>query len=230
MALRVTELHLLRSWLLTLTQETMQREDASDASHDYDHIVRVMALADTLQAREGGELPTIWAAVALHDIGQERERRHGGDHALIGAEMAVGLLTHTQFPQDAISAVQEAIREHRMTGSITPSTLEGRILYDADKIDCLGAIGIGRLYCITGLYHQIVYSELPPDIVEPVDPLTVRALRRSPDYSPSIEFRLLFGNLPERMTTATGRILAQERYNYMTNFFDRLQHEIEGTL
>lgn len=230
MAPTVTELHLLRSWLLTLTQETMQREAASDASHDYDHIVRVMALADTLQAHEGGELPIIWAAVALHDIGQERERRHGGDHAMIGAEMTANLLTHTQFPQHAIPAVQEAIREHRMTGGITPHTLEGRILYDADKIDCLGAIGIGRLYCITGLYHQKIYSELPPDILEPVNPLTVRALRRSPDYSPSLEFRLLFGNLPERMTTATGRVLAQERYDYMANFFNRLQREIEGTL
>ncbi len=224
------ELPLLRSWLLALTKETMQREDASDASHDYDHIVRVMALADALQEHEGGELLIIWAAVAFHDIGQERERRHGGDHAMIGAEMAAELLTHTHFPQDAIPSVQVAIREHRMTGGTTPSTVEGRILYDADKIDCLGAIGIGRLYCITGLYHQKIYSELPPDIVEPIDPRAVRTLRRSPDYSPSIEFRLLFGNLPERMTTTTGRSLAQERYDYMANFFSRLQHEIEGRL
>jgi uncharacterized protein len=208
----------------------MQREEASDASHDYDHIVRVMALADTLQAREGGDLPIIWAAVALHDIGQERERLHGGDHAIIGAEMAADLLTHTQFPQYAIPAVQQAIREHRLSGGIIPHTLEGRILYDADKIDCLGAIGISRLYCITGLYRQKIYSELPPDILEPVDPLTVRALRRSPDYSPSIEFRLLFGNLPARMATTSGRALAQERYDYMANFFHRLQQEIEGNL
>lgn len=226
----VNELPLLRSWLLALTKETMQHEDAGDASHDYDHIVRVMALADTLQEREGGELPIIWAAVALHDIGQERERRHGGDHAMIGAEMAADLLTNTQFPPQSIPVVQQAIREHRMTGGILPSTLEGRILYDADKIDCLGAIGIGRLYCITGLYHQKIYSELPPDTVEPIDPLTVRTLRRSPDYSPSIEFRLLFGNLPDRMTTGTGRVLALERYDYMANFFSRLQQEIEGTL
>ncbi|GAC1428919.1 MAG: HD domain-containing protein [Ktedonobacteraceae bacterium] len=226
----MTELSLLRSWLLTLTQKTMQFEEAGDTSHDYDHIVRVMALADMLQEREGGELPVVWAAVALHDIGQERERRHGGDHAVIGAEMAAELLTNTQFPQHAIPTVQEAIREHRMTGGVVPHTLEGRILYDADKIDCLGAIGIGRLYCITGLYHQKIYSELPPDVLEPVDPLTIRALRRRPDYSPSIEFRLLFGNLPERMTTSTGRVLAQERYDYMARFFSRLQREIEGTL
>jgi uncharacterized protein len=220
----------LRDWLLQLASEAMEHEGAADASHDYDHIVRVIALAETIQAREGGNLPTIWAAVAFHDLGQERERRHGGDHALIGAEMAGDILTHTQFPQLAISSVQQAIREHRMTGGQLPQTLEGRILYDADKIDCLGAIGIGRLYCITGRYKQKIYSPIPEDVVEPVNPLIVRKLRRRPDYSPSIEFQLLFGNLPQRMTTQTGHELATERYTYMKGFFARLRQEIEGTL
>ncbi len=208
----------------------MEREGSEDAAHDYDHLVRVMALADTIQAREGGDLPTIWAAVALHDNGQERERRHGGDHALIGAELAAEVLTNTQFPQQCIAAVQQAIRDHRMTGKAVPQSLEGRILYDADKIDCLGAIGIGRLYCITGRYNQKIYAPLPEDVVEPVDPLLIRTLRRRADYSPSIEFQLLFGNLPERMTTETGRILAQERYTYMQEFFSRLQKEVMGEL
>lgn len=208
----------------------MAREGTEDAAHDYDHLVRVMALAETIQAREGGDLPTIWAAVALHDIGQTRERRHGGDHALIGAELAEELLTGTQFPEDRIPAVQQAIRDHRMTGAAIPQSVEGRILYDADKIDCLGAIGIGRLYCITGHYHQKIYSPVPPEIVEPVDPLLVRSLRRRPDYSPSIEFQLLFSDMPARMTTDTGRALAQERYTYMKEFFLRLRKEVEGEL
>ncbi len=206
----------------------MAREDGADAAHDYDHIVRVMALADTIQVQEGGDLPTIWAAVALHDIGQARERRHGGDHALIGAAMAAELLAHTPFPQHAIPVVQQAIRDHRMTGAATPQSIEGRILYDADKLDSLGAIGIGRLYCITGRYNQKVYAPVPADVIEPVDPLLVRQLRRRADYSPSIEFKLLFGNLPERMTTRTGRKMAQERYTYMEEFFRRLKQEAEG--
>src|SRR5436190_6995076 len=121
-------------WLLELARQFMSDEGSEDAAHDYDHIVRVISLADKIQASEGGDLPTIWAAVALHDIGQERERRHGGDHALIGADMAADLLTGTHFPQTAIAAVQQAILEHRLTGNTRPSTLEGRILYDADKI------------------------------------------------------------------------------------------------
>ncbi len=206
----------------------MAREDGADAAHDYDHIVRVMALADTIQVHEGGDLPTIWAAVALHDIGQARERRHGGDHALIGVAMAAELLANTPFPQHAIPVVQQAIRDHRMTGAATPQSIEGRILYDADKLDSLGAIGIGRLYCITGRYNQKVYAPVPADVIEPVDPLLVRQLRRRADYSPSIEFKLLFGNLPERMTTRTGRKMAQERYTYMEEFFRRLKQEAEG--
>jgi len=208
----------------------MSDDGSEDAAHDYDHLVRVIALADKIQASEGGDLPTIWAAVALHDIGQERERRHGGDHALIGAALAEELLRDTPFPQEYIPAVQQAIREHRMTGGIIPQTFEGRILYDADKLDCMGAIGIGRLYCITGRYNQKVYSPIPDDIVEPIDPQMIRNLRRRPDYSPYIEFQLLFGNLPERMTTNTGRELAYERFAYMQEFFTRLQREVEGEL
>ena len=208
----------------------MADEGSEDAAHDYDHLVRVMALADKIQAGEGGDLSTIWAAVALHDIGQERERSYGGDHASIGAELAAQLLKDTPFPQDSIPAVQQAIREHRMTGGVTPQTLEGRILYDADKIDCLGAIGIGRLYCITGRYNQKVYAPIPDDIVEPIDPHKIRHLRRRPDYSPSIEFQLLFADLPERMTTNTGREMARERFLYIQEFFTRLQQEVEGEL
>jgi uncharacterized protein len=220
----------LRGWLLALAKDTMEREGGQDASHDFDHIQRVMALAETIQAREGGDLPIIWAAVAFHDLGQERERRHGGDHAQIGAEMAAELLTATQFPQNALPAVQTAIRDHRQTGNGAPTSLEGRILFDADKIDCLGALGIARLYCITGRYNQKLYSSLPKEISEPVDPLTIRQLRRRSDYSPALEFQLLFDNMPARMTTATGKLLAMERYEYMHRFFHRLQREVAGEL
>ena len=219
-----------RMWLLELTKQFMADEGSEDAAHDYDHLVRVIALADKIQASEGGDLSTIWAAVALHDIGQERERRQGGDHSLIGAELAAQLLKDTPFPQDSIPAVQQAIREHRMTGGVTPQTLEGRILYDADKIDCLGAIGIGRLYCITGRYNQKVYAPIPDDIVEPIVPYVIRHLRRRPDYSPSIEFQLLFADLPERMTTNAGQEMARERFLYMQEFFNRLRQEVEGEL
>lgn len=221
---------ILRNWLLELARTTMEREGSEDAAHDYDHLVRTMSLAETIQAREGGDLATLQGAVAFHDIGQAREARQGGDHALIGAEMAAELLSGTLFPQASIPGVQLAIREHRMTGGIIPSTLEGRILYDADKIDCLGAIGIGRLYCITGRYNQKIYSPVPDEIVEPIDPQLIRRLRRRPDYSPSIEFQLLFANLPDRMTTPTGRELAHERYTFMEEFFTRLLKEVQGEL
>ncbi len=217
-----------RNWLLALAKKTMEREGSEDAAHDIDHLARTMALAETIQLHEGGDLLIIWAAVALHDIGQARELRDGGDHAYIGAALAAELLQDTLFPQAAIPAVQQAIREHRMTGGIAPQTLEGRILYDADKLDCLGAIGVARLYMITGRYNQKVYAPVPADLVEPVEPGLVRQLRRSADYSPSIEFQLLFGNMAERMTTATGRELARERFAFMDEFFSRLRKEVEG--
>jgi len=71
---------------------------------------------------------------------------------------------------------------------------------------------------------------VPAEVVEPVDPKLIRQLRRRPDYSPSIEFQLLFGNLPDRMTTITGRELARERFAFMEEFFSRLRKEVEGEL
>ncbi len=218
----------LRGWLLRLAADVLAREGSVDAAHDSDHIARTLALAETLQAREGGDLPTIWAAVALHDIGQERERRYGGDHALLGAVMAADLLSGTSFPQAAIPAVQQAIREHRTTGGRRPQSVEGRIVYDADKLDSLGAVGIARLYCLTGLLGQRVYAPTPADLPRPADPAVIRRLRKSRDYSSSMEFELVLENLADQLLTPTGRALARERHDYMRAFFARLRQEVEG--
>src|SRR5260370_15228818 len=107
-------------WLLELARQFMADEGSEDAAHDYDHLVRVIALADKIQASEGGDLSTIWAAVALHDIGQERERRHGGGHASIGAEIAAQLLKETPFPPESIPPGQQPIKKHRMTRGVNP--------------------------------------------------------------------------------------------------------------
>lgn len=220
----------LRTWLLRLAADTLIREGSIDAAHDMDHVARTMVLAETLQMREGGDLATILAAVALHDIGQERERREGGDHAAIGAEMASELLIGTCFSQRAIPAVRQAIYEHRTTGAFKSQSLEGRIVYDADKLDSLGAVGIARLYCMTGLLGQKVYAPTPDHLLRPVDPAVLRELRKSRTYSSSIEYDLLLADLPNRLLTSTGRALARERHGYMRAFFDRLRQEVQGQL
>lgn len=227
---REPEVDDLRSRLLRLATDTLDREGGIDTAHDIDHVERTMRLAETLHEREGGDLPTILAAVAFHDIGQERARRQDGDHADIGAEMAAELLTGTWFPQDAIPAVQQAIREHRMTGARKPQSLEGRIVYDADKLDSLGAVGIARLYCVTGLLGQKIYAHTPHNVRHPVDPTVLRELRKSRSFSSSIEFDLLLADAPSQLLTPTGRGLAGERHAYMRAFFKRLRQDVEGHL
>lgn len=230
MAERESEDDDLSSWFLELASDTLVREASIDTAHDIDHVERTMELAKTLRKQEGGDLPTILAAVALHDMGQERARRLGGDHADIGAEMAVELLSGTRFPPGAIPAVQQAIREHRMTGVRKPQSLEGRIVYDADKLDSLGAVGIARLYCVTGLPGQKIYARTPQNVQRPVDPAVVRELRKSRAFSSSIEFDLLLADAPGQLLTAAGRELAVERHANMRQFFDRLRQEVEGQL
>lgn len=227
---REQDVNSLRSSLLQMAADTLVREGSFDTAHDVDHVARTMALAETLHRREGGDLATILATVAFHDVGQERERREGGDHAVIGAEMAAERLRGTWFPEAAIPAVQEAIREHRMTGAEKPRSLEGRIVYDADKLDSLGAVGVARLYCITGLLGQKVYAPTPDNLNHHEDPSVLRELRKSRAYSSNIEFDLLLADLPRQLLTPTGRALARERHDYMRAFFERLRQEVEGQL
>src|SRR2546430_7933084 len=110
----------------------MGREGADDAAHDYDHLVRVMAPAETIQAREGGDLQTIWAAVALHDIGQARERLHGGDHALIGAELAGAALCGTQLSHHCTPVVPQANLDQRTKSAVFSQTFHGWMLSAVD--------------------------------------------------------------------------------------------------
>ena len=221
----------MRAWLLRLAAEVLDREGSADPSHDADHVARVMALAEAIHVREGGDLPTILAAAALHDVGQERERRGGGDHAEIGAAMAGDLLARTRFPQEAIPAVQWAIREHRLTGAARPASREGRIVYDADKLDCLGAIGVARLFCAAGLHNQKLNAPTSDELrAARGNPATLRRLRRTSAYASSVEFELLLADLPDELLTPTGREMARERHAYMRDFFDRLRREVAGQL
>jgi uncharacterized protein len=221
-------MHSMEQWLLELARRTLESEGGNDAAHDLDHVARTMAIAKRIHDREGGDLPTLLAAVALHDIGQERAKTTGVDHALLGAEMARDLLADTSFPTAAIPDVQQAIRDHRTTGTSVPATLEGRILFDADKIDSLGAVGIARLYCITGMNGQRVYAPVPATVEQPVSSQKLKEMRKRQDYSSSIEFELLLADLPDKFLTPTGRAMALERHEYMRIFFDRLRREVEG--
>ena len=196
----------------------------ADIVHDFDHVLRVLRTAERLAAIEGADLEILRAAVLLHDVEgatPEGENRHNHHHS--SAEFAARILQKEGWSQERISAVQHCILAHRYRDrSNPPSTLEARILFDADKLDVLGAIGIARVIAYAALAGSPFY--FPPSDrflnsgeEEPGEP-----------HSAYHEHLFKLRKVPERLFTTTAKTMAAERLKILDAFFERLILESEG--
>ena len=197
--------------------EARQYYQGHESSHDFDHVLRVLALAERIARAEGGDLEVVRAAALLHDIGRAEEEATGGDHAAIGAARAREILAG--HPPEKVEAVVTAIASHRFRGGPPPATPEARALFDADKLDAMGAIGVARAFARAGARRRRLW--VPPDVAAAQGDGT-------PEHTPVHEFIVKLARLRDAMTTATGRALAEERHAFMVEFFTRLDAEVRG--
>ena len=200
--------------------------DDSDPVHDFDHVLRVLRLARRIAQAEGADLAIVETAVLLHDI--QRVQPEGEapdapdthtDHALLAADYARELLSAQDPPpgKDFIDAVAHAIAAHRFRNQVTPETIEAKTVFDADKLDAIGAIGIARAYAYGARAGQKLWAEVPDDYDG-----------NGPVHTPHHEYVFKLAKIPARMTTTTGRAIARERATAMRAFFDRIALEIQG--
>jgi uncharacterized protein len=196
----------------------------ADAVHDFDHIQRVLALAERIARVEGADVEIVRAAVLLHDANgaapSDGERRAA--HHEDSAEFAREVLAGEGWPADRIAAVQHCIRAHRYRGSERPQTLEAQIMFDSDKLDVLGAIGAARTMAYAALAGEPLTGEPSAQFrttlhKEPGEP-----------HTPYHEFLFKLSRVKDRLHTATARAIAAERHQYLSDFFDRLHSEIKG--
>jgi uncharacterized protein len=197
-----------------------------DSAHSFEHVLRVWRLAERIGREEGADLRVLQAAALLHDAGRGEEARTGRCHAEAGADIARRVLVGNSTGD--VEAVALAIAEHRYRGDVEPTTVESRVLHDADKLDAIGAIGVARAYAVAGLYGQRLWAPVPADFAER-RPADARADLESREHTPVHEYAYKLAKLADRMTTATGRALAAERGAFMRAFFERLEREVSGT-
>ncbi|MGQ0603766.1 MAG: HD domain-containing protein [Anaerolineales bacterium] len=194
---------------------------AADAVHDFDHILRVLALAERIARAEGANLEIVRAAVLLHDAGERHDRSHHHENS---AEFARIVLTTEGWSTDRIAAVQHCIRAHRYRGTEQPQTLEAKILFDSDKLDVLGAIGVARTVAYAALAGEPLTGEPSAQFhatlqKEPGEP-----------HTPYHEYLFKLSKVKDRLHTATARAIAADRHRYLSDYFDRLHREIKGEL
>jgi uncharacterized protein len=193
----------------------------ANGSHAWEHTQRVRNLCMHIGRVEGADEEVLEIAAYLHDIGRPYQDESKGAicHAEKGAEKAAVLLE--KYP---ISAVQKnnvihCIRSHRFRGNCRPQTLEAQVLFDADKLDAIGAIGIGRAFQFAGEVGARLHS--PSVNPEDTEPYT----EEDTGYR---EFKLKLSKIKDRMLTAEGRRMARERHAFMELFFERFLQEHEG--
>ena len=200
-------------------KEIVEKESlGADPVHDASHVTRVYNLCLKLAEKEKGiDLDVIKLAALLHDIGgvREQEDKSGKtNHAKESAKMAFDILSRFNFPKEKIGQVIHCILAHRYRGSsLKPNTKEAKILFDADKLDALGAIGIARAYAWTGknngkLSGDISLKEYIKDNV--VGNKINGRIKDKTKHSPFVEYELKLKHLPKKLYTKRAKLMANQ--------------------
>jgi uncharacterized protein len=205
-----------------------------DWAHGRSHIERVLRTAVEIGKREGADLEIIELSAILHDIFANEEKHtnvEGFRHEIEASKEARKILKTLGLADRTVDAVCHCIESHRKrTGRIEPQTIEAKCLFDADKLDCIGAIGIVRSEYMSLEHGQEFYKQ------EDIDDYKRRNIR--PDgtiidyaqHSSNLEYELSLKEVAKRMYTETGRRLAKERSAFMDEFYSRLGKELKGIL
>jgi uncharacterized protein len=192
-------------------------------SHDWDHTTRVQKLCIRIGSRECADLEILRYAAILHDIGRSAQDQANGNlcHAELSANLARQILAKHQVDLMKIEKIVHCIESHRFRGRITPHSKEAQILFDADKLDSIGAVGIGRAFLFAGEVGARLHN--PHVNLEKTRPYT----REDTAFR---EYQVKLRKVRDRLLTSEGKRIANERHRFMVEFFDRLNKEVKGAL
>jgi uncharacterized protein len=211
------------------------RKELEHSHHDLEHVERVHDLCIRIARDEPKvDLNILGTAALLHDIARVREfddTSGSVEHATLGAKMAEEILRKLNYEEEEIAQIEHCIAVHRYRRNRKPRTVEAKILFDADKLDALGAVGIARCFLIAGQYGQRIYSDI--SLKQYMDDnvagrKTRIQLKDISKHSPNLEFELKLKHIPKRLYTKKAKKIAEQRLAYMKTFFNRLKAEVEG--
>ena len=206
-------------------------------SHDFSHVIRVYNLCLTIAKEEKNvDLEVLKISALLHDIARRKEdldKTGKIDHAKLSAKMAEKILKDLGYSKEKIEKIKHCIEAHRFKRRLKPKTIEAKILFDADKLDVCGAIGIARSACWVGENKAKIYSDIPLSKYIKENILGGKLPGRIIDSSKhalNIEYKIKLKNIQKRLFTKKAKEIAKERAEFMRQFFERLEKEIKGKL
>jgi uncharacterized protein len=190
----------------------------NDSAHDFEHVLRVYKNAQKICKKEKANEKLILSAALLHDIVSYRKSdKRSKLSSIESAKKSKQILKKYDFASDEIAIICDAIKDHSFSQNKTPSTIEGKILQDADRLDALGAIGIARVFATGGSLKRPFYNiddpfcktRIPDDKIWTVDHFFQKLLK-----------------LESMMNTKSGKIEAKKRTKVLKEFLNQLKQEI----
>ncbi|MFW5988716.1 MAG: HD domain-containing protein [Desulfosudaceae bacterium] len=190
-------------------------------SHDWEHTRRVTRLSRTIGKQEGADLTIVTAGALLHDIGRGDRGKAGLQdcHARAGALLTKEIVAELPFSEKQRDNIVHCVESHRFRRPPAPGTTEAKVVFDADKLDAIGAVGVARAYLFAGELGACLHN---PDID------VTQAKAYSSDDTGYREYLVKLRRIKDRLLTESGRNLARDRHQYMTDFFTRFLDEYDG--
>ena len=212
----------LQQWQREFESWLSDHHREQDAAHDIFHFRRVWATAQKLSAHETVDGLVVLAACYFHDIislPKNHPERHRS--SVLAAKEASRILMNDfpSFPQTRIPAVVHAIEAHSFSAKITPATLEAKIVQDADRLEALGAIGLARVFAVSGALGVVLFDEEDPFAQN-------RSLNDKQFALDHFQSKLLM--LPKTMQTAKGKALAEHNADFLVAYMAKLSAELNG--
>ncbi|WP_243387561.1 HD domain-containing protein [Bacillus kexueae] len=210
--------------IIEKTVDYVRKElEGEGSGHDWWHIYRVWKNALHISAHENVDQFVVEMASLLHDIGDWKF--HYGDES-VGPRLAREWMTSLPIEEERIAHICSIIEHLSFKGAGTKSvmnTLEGMIVQDADRLDAIGAIGIGRAFAYGGFAHQEMYNPT----FEPTYHQTFEEYKKAKTTTIHHFYEKLL-LLKDRMNLPSSKAIAEKRHAYMVDFLEQFLNEWNG--
>ena len=208
----------LRQKLIDLAKEKITKEDIS---HDLQHSLRVLALAEKIAKEEGADFDIIVPAALFHDVviypkNNPRSKNESEESARYTAQLLEDI---EDYPKNKIRKVQTAIEQCSFSKRIMPELLEAKVLQDADRLEATGAISIMRTFSSTGQMKRPFYK--------PEDPFCKNREPEPKRYALDLFYARLL-KVESGMHTKKAKELAKERTGFLRSFLEELKNELDS--
>lgn len=189
------------------------------SGHDWFHTLRVFKTATRIAEAEGADVETVQLAALLHDV----DDRKLSPKTYEEKANARSFLSANNVDESRIDEICRIIGEISFAENCVPSTLEGKCVQDADRLDAIGAVGIARAFAYGGNHNRLMYH---PDIAPKLN-MSKEEYIKSNSTTVNHFYEKLF-KLTDMMNTDAAKAIAKERDAYMRDFIAEFLDEWEG--